>query len=341
MSESLLEEMDLVPQADDLAYNKPDLDAVLAALEEARREQRQTVSPTLVYGLSELTPDEWRQVEGAWRRLPGSARRQVIQALHEASEAMFELSYHALGRHSLDDDDDAAREAAIELLWTDDSESTMQAFMRLARHDSALSVRIAAVSGLGRFVLLGEYGNVAESLALEAQRLLLSLHGDERETLELRRRALESVANSSHADLPDLIRAAYNDGNHELMISAIFAMGRTCSQAWSETLLGELESADNEAVYEAVNACGQIQILESVPRLGELAQSDDSEIQVAAIWALGEIGGPRAFRILSQLDEQFADRQDDEDVSAVLDEALAAAGLRHSLVALGDGLDLD
>ena len=261
----------------------------------------------------------------------------MLRALNEASEALFELNYRELGLQCLNDESASVREAAIELLWTDESEQAMRQFIKLAAHDASLSVRASAVKALSRFLLLGEYGDVPEDLAQEAQQLALRLHNDEAESLEIRRRALESLANSSHPLVHDLISKAYADGNHDLKISAIFAMGRSCNRVWREILLDELDSRDNEAVYEAIAACGLIQLEDSVPRIGELALSDDREIQLTAIWALGEIGGKRAFEILSHLDEA----NEDEEAATVIEEALDTAGFRRSFAALGLGFDED
>ncbi len=335
MSEGIFDSSDFAPLAADPIFNKPDLDDVLAALDETLLERKQAVSPTLVYGLSDLGPGEWRRVKQAWRILPAANRHHIIRALHESSEALFELSYRELGLGSLDDESASIREAAIELLWTDDSEETMRAFIHLARQDQASSVQVAAVRALGRFILLGEYGDVSQDLAEEAQQLVYDLHSDEGQSLEMRRRALESLANSSHAQTPVLIRKAYSDGNHDLKISAIFAMGRTCSRDWGQILLEELTSADDEAIYEAIVACGQIQLADSVPRIGALALSDDREIQQSAIWALGEIGGRHAFEILSRLDDMI----EDDETAAFLEEALAAAGMGRNLAPLDSSPD--
>ena len=135
--------------------------------------------------------------------------------------------------------------------------------------------------------------------------------------------------------LKTLIRAAYADGNHELKLGALFAMGRTCSKEWRSLLLAELESADSECVYEAIRACGQIQLRESVQRIGEYTLGDDQDLHMMAIWSLGEIGGKRAFEILSGLEENT----DDDEVANALDEALDAAGFSLSFASLG--LDLD
>ena len=316
-------------------FKKPSIEDVRLALRQLEPAQEQAVSASVVYGLSELSASERRTLEGDWAQLSAASRRGVLRALIEASEAMFETNYREIALLALGDDDSWVRTAAIELLWTDETVETMRRLMTLADDDAESIVRIAALKELGRFILLGEYGDIPEDVAKEAQDLALRIHKKHDDGLEIRRRALEALSNSSHPDVEALIRSAYADGNHDLKISAIFAMGRTCSRVWRETLLEELDSPDNEIVFEAVTACGQIQLHESVRRIGELVVNDDREVQLAAIWALGEIGGNHAFEILTSLEETI----DDEEAAVVVEEALDTAGFNRTFASLG--LDFD
>lgn len=323
-------------EAQELALSKPPLDELLAALRQEAASPARVLSSTVIYGLSDLSSNELRAVEPVWRGLPSSFKHQVLSALNEASEAMFELNFREIATLGLRDDSGGVRAMAIELLWTDESPATMRQLMRLAADDPEPSVRSSALKGLGPFILLGEYGRIPGDLAREAQRLTRALHTDDRQPLDVRRRALEALANSSHPSLETLIQAAYANGNHDLKTSAIFAMGRTCNEVWQDILLEELDSHDNEYVYEAITACGQIQLKPGVQRIGELTLSEDREIQLAAIWALGEIGGKRAFDILSSLSETV---ENDEEGTAAIETALDSASFSLSFAALD--LDFD
>ena len=333
----MIEATDPLSATDDGPFEKPPLNAVLLALRQLDTAPDRAVAATVVYGLSEPPDDDCRALEAGWRQVSPASRLRVLRALIEASEAMFEVNYREVALFSLGDADGQVRAAAIELLWTDESVETLRRLMTLAADDPEATVRAAASKELGRFILLGEYGDIPEAVANEAQRLALRLYSDRNEALEIRRRALEALGNSSHPQVEALIRAAHADGNHDLKISAIFAMGRTCNKIWREILLEELESSDNEIVFEAVTACGQIQLGDSVRRVGELTLADDREVQLAAIWALGEIGGKQAFDILTNLDEMI----EDEEAAAVLEEALDTAGFNRTFAALGLDLDQD
>ena len=319
----------------DLPQSEPPLEELVGVLQGAELSSQTVIPSTLVYGLSDLTAEELHAIEPAWAALKPVVKHRVLRALNEASEAMFELNYREIALRGLGDESSLVRSSSIDLLWMDESVETMQMLLALAESDPDYSVRTGALESLGRFILLGEYGDIPAHLAAEAQALAHRMHTDAGQSVEVRRRALEALANSSHPAVKALIRAAYADGNHELKLGALFAMGRTCSTEWRSLLLAELESADSECVYEAIRACGQIQLRESVQRIGEYTLGDDQDLHMMAIWSLGEIGGKRAFEILSGLEENT----DDDEVANALDEALDAAGFSLSFASLG--LDLD
>ncbi|NLE99628.1 MAG: HEAT repeat domain-containing protein, partial [Anaerolineales bacterium] len=94
-------------------------------------------------------------------------------------------------------------------------------------------------------------------------------------------------------------------------VSAVFAMGRSASHRWDSQVRQELFSPNPEMRYEGARACGEIGIDEAVPELEELADDVDPEVQEAALWALGQIGGSRARQVLERyaLSENEAARE--------------------------------
>jgi HEAT repeat protein len=75
-------------------------------------------------------------------------------------------------------------------------------------------------------------------------------------------------------------------------------MGRSADSRWEQDVKRELFSINPEMRYEAARACGELQVSEAVSMLEELTEDTDTEVQEAAIWALGQIGGDRAREIL-------------------------------------------
>ena len=316
---------------------KPEISDVISALLLEAKRNAGTVGPNVVYGLSDLPDNDLQCLKAVWQELSAAYKHKVLRQLNETSEVAFELNFREIALMSLDDESDFVRAAAIDLLWTDETLPTMRRLITMARMDTSADVRTRALAGLGRYILLGEYDDIPKNDALKAQELALNCFEAETEPVEVRCRALEALSNSSHPAVEDLIRAAYFNGNHMLKVSAIFAMGRTCDKQWQDILLDELDAGDNELVYEAIHACGQIQLEESVEAIGELTLGDDREIQLMAIWALGEIGGKRAFDILSSLQ----DASPEDEIAETIDDALDAASFSLSMPAVDFGFDFN
>lgn len=308
-------------QSESTGYQKPKFDDVLLQLQSEGQDSESIISPEILYGLSDITPEEVQGFKGVWTGLSSPYKHKLLAALTEASEADFELIYRNIAFIGIKDESSLVRAAAIDLMWEDETTETMQLLLNIIEQDESPNVRARALVALGKFILLGEYEEIPASLAVEAQELAIRLHKSTAQPLEVRRRALEALSNSSNKAKDKLIRDAYHSSEHLLKVSSVFAMGRTCDDKWEEILLDELDSSDNEMVYEAVRACGEIQLSASVRQLGELILGDDREIQVMAIWSLGEIGGKHAMDILSSLQEHV----DDEDLLEIVDEALDVA----------------
>ncbi len=148
----------------------------------------------------------------------------------------------------------------------------------------------------------------------------------------------------------DIIAAAYEDDDAQMRASAVSAMGRSADAYWRSTAAGELQSADPRMRFEAARTAGELENRTAVPRLIELIQDDDREVQSAAITALGQIGGKPARDALRRAAES-----PDEVIRTLADEALQElafasssemllldlAGQRDELDLLGDDDDLD
>lgn len=306
---------------------KPDLQTTLNAL--AAGAERNTPPVEVFYGLSDLSSAEIAKFERVWKTLNDAYRFRVMQALAESAEADFEMDFRAVGLFGLQDSSPDVRSTAIDILWEDESLECLHALLKLANHDPNNEVRAAAVGALGRFVLLGECGDLPEDeyhkLETNTARLLLDTSLD----VEIRRRALESLANSSHQAVPDQIKRAYKSGDHRWKVSALFSMGRTNDSQWEDYVLKEIESDDSELRYEAARAAGELGLLEAVPKLARLLIEDDREIQQVSVWALGEIGGKESIRILENIRE-VAEEIGDEDLIEAIEDALANANFMDS-----------
>jgi HEAT repeat protein len=266
-------------------------------LDELREEDRRPDQLSLYY-LSNLDTAEAERVRRVWTELPMDLRVELTSRLVELAEADFTLNFGAIFRIAMEDDDAGVREAAIEGLWEEEDVRLVPHLVRRLLEDESAGVRAAAAKSLGRFILLGELRKIRPEPHRIAYEALVEAHRTRDEDTEVQRRALESLAYVSDDTVVASIREAYASSIEKMRISAIFAMGRSADSRWEQEVQQELFSTDPEMRYEAARACGELQISEAVSMLEELTEDTDIEVQEAAIWALGQIGGDRAREIL-------------------------------------------
>lgn len=280
------------------------------------------LSFSFLYGLTSLGQEERAHFREVWSHVGLEQKRRILQALIQITEASFSVDFGAVFRLCLDDEDAGVRALAINGLWEDHDWNLAFMFTRLLREDPAAEVRAAAATALGQFVLEGELQDHAQTKAARVREALLEVMDASCEPPEVRRRALESLAYAGDSRVVALIEAAYYDEEAAMRVSAVFAMGRSADPVWAPVVVQELRSSDSEMRYEATRACGELELGQAVPLLGELTQDLEREVQETAIWALGQIGGGEARRILEACYEQG-----DEFICEAVEEALANMSL--------------
>jgi HEAT repeat protein len=244
----------------------------------------------------------------------------MLRALVELTETAIEVDFTALFRGCLNDEDADVRLLAIEGLWESEDVWLVGELVRFLKGDPHPGVRAAAAASLGRFVLLGELGDIEAAVAARAEQALLEAYFTSEEPLEVRRRALEAVAYSCEVGVGDLIEEAYYQGEEEMRLGALFAMGRSADRRWRSIVIEELESPSPAVRYEAALACGELELRDAVALLSHLISDADSEVWNAAVDALGKIGGAEARQIL-----QSCCRSENEALQAAAEEALEQA----------------
>lgn len=289
----------------------------------------QMIPAGVVHGLSNLLPQQVLATAPVWTTLDAEVRRDVMSALIDAGSNDFETDYTLFSLLAIDDDDAEVRRMAIELSVYVEDRSHMDTLFEMAQHDASDEVRAAAMKALGTFILQGELGNLPADAVAPVVAYLLGVVRDRRADSELRARALESIGYSSEDAVAGEIQRAYNGDDSRMKTSSLFAMGVSGDDQWADTIVHELERGSPENRFEAARAAGELSLQEAVRPLSTLAFGDDSEIVREAVWALGEIGGKEAVRVLEALLEQVESGEDDDLADLVedaLDNASASAG---------------
>jgi len=292
-------------------------------------ENAEIPSQASLYHLSSLEAEDVARLREIWPRLPVELRQRLAMRLAELAEADFEVDFGAVFRLGLEDEDAEVRAISVEGLWEDEDVRLVPLLVLRLREDQSVTVRAAAATSLGRFILLGELKKIRPGPYTMAYEALLAAYQDPEEHIEVQRRALESLAYVGNATVVRLIEEAHAAPDEKTRISAIFAMGRSADTRWARHVQQELFSPAPELRYEAARACGELQLREAVPELEELADDTDSEVQEAVLWALGQIGGDKARQIL----ERYC-QDGDEATRAAAEAALDELEFLH-----GDLLD--
>jgi len=285
--------------------------------------ETQPLSRQVIAYLSGAGRAEVARFADCWHEMPVERRRELIGSMVEMAEADFEMDFNAIFRWALQSDDAVVRRQAIDGLWEDDQPSLIEPLVHIMHHDPDEGVRAEAAVSLGHFALLAELGDIPEERATRLRQALVAVIDNRGEALEVRRRAVESVAYLSEAPVRRIIDEAYADPHEEMRLSAVFAMGRTADPHWAEPIMRELRNPEPAMRYEAARAAGEIVLRPAVGQLIALLNDSDAEVRQMAIWALGQIGGPQARQALKvcQSSHDEATREAAEEALAELDFA--------------------
>jgi HEAT repeat protein len=275
--------------------------------------------------LSDLSRTGVQRLQERWSSIPDVDRLVLVQTLAHDAQDNVERNYDRVLLVAFDDSEADTRLAAVEALGDLESASFLELILARIEFEEDDRVRAAQASALGRFVLLSEVGTI-ETADDERLREVLIRLAREDSALEVRRRALESAGGYvDDDDVSELIQDAYDSAEHEMIVSAIHAMGRQCAPRFLEIIHGEMESDEPEIRYEAAVAAGSIGSERSVLLLIDLLRDDDPEVRMAAIAALGAIGGQTAIRTLRTLTED-----DSETIAEAAELALEEAQIGSS-----------
>jgi HEAT repeat protein len=255
-----------------------------------------------LYILSKMDQNSLAIFRETWPAISTQRRSSIMQNLVEISEVNFEVDFDPVFLLGLGDEDAEVRALAINGLWENQNPALIEPLLHLLRTDETVLVRAAAATALGQFIYLSEIEELDSARTIPIQEALLETIYQPAEDIEVRRRAVESMAYLSEPRVTQIIENAYYDDNEKMQASAIFAMGRNADKYWHDRVIAELDNANIEIRFEAARACGELEATEAVSKLITLIEDDDTdlEVQEMAIWALGRIGGSTAREALEK-----------------------------------------
>ncbi|BAQ34410.1 HEAT repeat domain-containing protein [Dehalococcoides sp. THU3] len=250
--------------------------------------------------LSDLNNQEVAAFKDFWIRMSPERRLDIVSRLVELAEDDVSLDFESIFIRTMHDPNAEVRAKSIDGLWECNRPSLIDHLLSLSNEDPSMEVRIAATASLGRYSLMGEFGQLPEKTSQTLQTSLLTIFRNTELPVELRRRALESVSPFGQPQVIMAISQAYNNPEHLLKIGAVYAMGQNASDQWESVITSELNNDNNDLRYEAAVAAGELGLESFVPKLVSLIEDPDIEVQLASIQALAKIGGKDAKKGLTE-----------------------------------------
>ena len=278
---------------------------------------------------SGMSPDELAEFKATWASVPRDRKSEIVGKLVELSEDNLELDFSGVFRASLEDPDETVREEATRWLWECDNRAIIRPLIDLLLGDPSSKVRAAAAMALRKFATTAQNGKLLSRDADKIREALMEVIGQPEEEVEVRRRAIETVACFDVPEADRIIRESYKSGESKIIQSSIYAMGQSSNTQWLPTVIEEIDHEDPAIRYEAATACGLLGDESSVSHLIKLVHDDDLQVQLAAVRALGAIGGPVAKRALQQCLELGDEELQEEAQGALSDIAFDADPLAY------------
>ncbi|MBN2046854.1 MAG: HEAT repeat domain-containing protein [Anaerolineaceae bacterium] len=294
--------------------------------------------PSLWNQFSDLESDEINQLKQIWDQVEVKRKENLMAELENLLEINYQVSFNNFARFCLNDDEPAIRSSAIRLLDECTDSDIADTFLDMMENDADDEVRAAAAAGLGTFVYLGELDEYPKEKKEEIERRLFQIFEQSDDAL-IQRKALESLSFSSRERVVPLILAAYEHPAKEWKITALFAMGRSADYQWSDKVIHSIQDPDPDLQFEAVVAAGELSLMKAHPYLLKMIEEPDSVDQptrMAAIKALGEIGGDGTIEALAKL----LDYVEDDEEAELIDQSIEFVAFTQRL-GLPDMFDFD
>lgn len=295
------------------------LDAVL--------DTEKPLHPSFLHRLSDLDQADLVALKKIWLGIPVWRRQALMEEIEELGGSDFLLSYNAVCKFAIQDDDPKVRELAVRILWDCEANDLVPVYLNMLESDSDSRVRAVVASALGKYVYLGEIEKLPTRILHEIEDKLITVVNSSEKTL-VRRRALEALGYSSRDEISPLVEAAYYSGEDEWLVSALFAMGRSANEGWGPLVIVMLENDSPEIRCEAARTAGGLEISNAVPRLVELLDDYDDEVRSSVIWSLSQIGGESVRDVLELMWDEIEDVEEVESIESALDNLAFTEGLQ-------------
>jgi hypothetical protein len=252
-------------------------------------EARGELAPEEIQALAHLDRDELARLRFVWDGLDSGHRIGLLNRLHQWESGNPRLEFNGIYRLGLYDEDANVRRTAIRSVVEDRAPELLAKLSQLASDDPDEVVREAAVEGLAPFALRAELGELHQSDAELVERVLFALLDRVDQPTAIRGAALASLGYLDTVKVAEEIQAAFDDP--ALQQSAVRAMGRSANPTWLDSLRMEASNESPAMRAEVARAAGEMADERTVAFVADMVDDPVIDVRLAAITALGQIGG--------------------------------------------------
>jgi hypothetical protein len=277
--------------------------------------------PRYLYRFSDLEAGDLEALKAIWEQIPPWRRKALLEDLEQLFGDDYLLSFEAVCRLGLEDPNSEIRFLSIRSLFEYDAEDLLPVFLDLVVNDDQEDVRAVTATVLGKYVYEGEIEEISGKKLRQIEDQLLAVTQGE-DTMLVRRRALEALGFSSRKEVPPLIETAFQHSEYDWVVSAIFAMGRSCDKRWEAPVVKMLDHVLPAVRTVAARAAGEIEISDAKDRLIELLEDDNDEVRLAAVWSLSQIGGEGVQEALDLMLAETEDTEQAEFIESAIDNLI-------------------
>lgn len=283
--------------------------------------------PRYLYRFSDLEANDLDHLKAIWVQIPTWRRKALLEDLEQLFGDDYLLSFEAVCRIGLVDPESEIRFLSIRSLFEYDVEDLIPVFLDLLVNDEQEDVRAVSATVLGKYIYEGEIEELSQRKLRQIEDQLLNVVQSE-DTMLVRRRALESLGFSSRKEVPVLIEAAFNHSEYDWVVSAIFAMGRSCDEHWQDRVVKMLDHVLPAVRTVAARAAGEIEISDAKERLIELLEDENDEVRMAAVWSLSQIGGEGVQEALDLLLAEAEETEQADFIESAIDNLIFNQGVQ-------------
>jgi len=274
-----------------------------------------TFDPAYLFRLSDLEGEDATRIKEVWPQIPDWRRRTLLEDIEQLADDNFLLSFEHICRVAIDDEDPRVRFLAVRPMFMYEPVDLIPQILEMLEQDSDINVRAVCASTLGKFIYLGEIEEIPTGIKEKIVDCLLRVTQG-KDDRDVRRRALEALGYANRKEIPQLIEKAYQSQEQDWLVSALFAMGRTCESRWSPKVIDTLQHQSPAIRFEAARSAGELEIRDAVNHLLDLLDDTEADIRMAAAWSLSQIGGEG---IRESLEKQMKVTRDQEETSLLQD----------------------